>query len=131
MLALLTSGQIQTFLANEILPNLRSFLYDPDRVASACASISSSVISPAFRQNKRAPPTILRILYEMTRIPSATKAWRLPIGEAFNDGRFFKQSAEEAEAWRPLICALMDNDKDRLAEMLGECLDAWGIRPLT
>ncbi|ORX36308.1 Dopey, N-terminal-domain-containing protein [Kockovaella imperatae] len=109
---------LQTFLADQILPNLRSFLHDADRVAATCATISSTVITPALRQKQRVSPIILRILYEMTRIPSATKAWRLPVGEAFNDARFFKQSAEEADFWRPLICALMDNDKDRLVEML-------------
>ena len=121
---MLNVSQIQVFLAENVLPHLRSFLHDPDKVAAACANISSNIVSPAFRQKQRVPEQTLRVLREMTRIPSATKAWRLPIGEAFNDGRFFKQDTGDAEAWAPLVCALMDNDKDRFAELLGKHMNA-------
>ena len=54
----------------------------------------------------------------MSRQPAATKAWRLPVSDAFNDAKFFSQDAEDVEGWKPLVCALMDNDKERFAELL-------------
>jgi hypothetical protein len=61
----------------------------------------------------------LRVLLELTKLPSATKAWRLLAGEAFNDQRFFKVKLDIAAFWKPLICALMDSDKERFGELLG------------
>lgn len=64
--------------------------------------------------------TVLRVLLELTKLPSATKAWRLQVGEAFNDQRFFKVKLTLATLWKPLICGLMDSDKERFGELLGQ-----------
>ena len=72
---------------------------------------------PAFRQ-QRAEMPILRILLEITKIPSATKTWRIATGDAFNDAKFFKARVDVVPLWKPLICALMDNDKERFGELL-------------
>jgi hypothetical protein len=77
--------------------------------------------------------TVLRVLLELTKLPSATKAWRLQVGEAFNDQRFFKVKLSLATLWKPLISGLMDSDKERFGELLGElCSPVWNqliIRP--
>lgn len=54
----------------------------------------------------------------MTKIPAAVKSWRLPVGEAFNDNRFFQMPADESALWKPLVCALMDSDKERIGDLL-------------
>lgn len=46
------SRQVNTFIAGEIIPNLRSFLVDNDKIAVACSSIATGVLGPAFRQQK-------------------------------------------------------------------------------
>jgi hypothetical protein len=60
----------------------------------------------------------------MTKIPAAVKSWRLPVAEAFNDTRFFKMTPEESTRWKPLVCALMDSDKERITDLLGELLSS-------
>ncbi len=62
---------------------------------------------------------ILLIVLEISKISSATKAWRLQVSDAFNDARFFRVRLQEALLWKPLICALMDSDRERFAELLG------------
>lgn len=67
----------------------------------------------------RVDSTILGILHEMTKIPAAVKSWRLPVADAFNDNRFFKMAPDESAQWKPLVCALMDSDRERITELLG------------
>lgn len=55
----------------------------------------------------------------MTAIPVAVKSWRLPVGDAYNDNRFFRMRPEESALWKPLVCALMDSDKERMGDLLG------------
>lgn len=110
--------KIYSYIGDHVLQNLRTFLVDQDRVASACANLSSNIITPAFKQQK-VDDVILSLLQELTKIPAAVKSWRPPVGDAFNDNRFFRMSPKEAEQWRPLVCALMDSDKERLSDLLG------------
>lgn len=44
--------QIHTFLATEIVPNLRDLLHDNDRVSTAATAIVNQVVNPALRQRK-------------------------------------------------------------------------------
>jgi hypothetical protein len=68
----------------------------------------------------RVDSTLLGILQEMAKIPAAIKSWRLPVSDAFNDSRFFKMTPEESVQWKPLVCGLMDSDKERVSDLLGE-----------
>lgn len=43
---------IYTFIGTSVIGSLRTFLVDNDRVASACGSVSSNIIVPAFKQRK-------------------------------------------------------------------------------
>ena len=63
-------------------------------------------------------PTILAIMREMTRIPTALKAWRPPVTELLNDNRLFNCNREAAEAWRPVVKTLFDADKTAFPEVL-------------
>jgi len=41
---------IQLFVAEKVIPNLRAFLADNDKIANAANSISAGLIVPAFRR---------------------------------------------------------------------------------
>jgi hypothetical protein len=77
---------------------------------SARSAVSCLIADP---DTPRVDSTILRLLLEMTKLPSATKAWRFQVAEAFNDQKFFRMREDVALMWKPLICALMDGDKER------------------
>ena len=61
----------------------------------------------------------LDVVQQLTKIPSAAKSWRLQVGDAFSDNRFFTASPVDPVAWRPIICALFDSDKERFGDLLG------------
>lgn len=44
--------QIQHYIAGAVLPNLRSFLLDNDKVAASCSTVAMTNIAPAFKQQK-------------------------------------------------------------------------------
>jgi len=109
-------------LTESVIPHLRSFLVDADRVTAACSVISLNTVSPALRQHRTNVDT-LKLVLAMAMLPPAAKTWRAPVGDAFNDARFFSTDKEEVSLWKPLICALMDSDKERFLELLGESFD--------
>lgn len=45
--------QINTYLVEHVLPNLRRFLIDNDKVLSACNNIVYYVVGPALKANVR------------------------------------------------------------------------------
>lgn len=118
-------SQVCAFLSESVVTNLRSFLVDADKIAASCSTISLNIVTPALK-HYRADSSILAIVYELTRVPPAAKTWRFPVGDAFNDPRFFGIDADDAVLWKPLICSLMDTDKERFTELLSELQGAAG-----
>lgn len=45
-------GVLHDYIASQVIPNLRSFLADNDKVASAATTISSGLVQPAFRRQR-------------------------------------------------------------------------------
>nr|XP_031863087.1 uncharacterized protein CI109_001565 [Kwoniella shandongensis]KAA5530159.1 hypothetical protein CI109_001565 [Kwoniella shandongensis] len=116
--------KINDYLASSIIPNLRTLLVEPDRVNSACSGIGVTIVVPAFKRGK-VDPSVLRIVLEIAKIPSAVKTWRLQISDVFADSRFFRaKSAEEVGYWKVLIGALMDSDKERFGDLLSRITSA-------
>ncbi|WWC87738.1 uncharacterized protein L201_002630 [Kwoniella dendrophila CBS 6074] len=116
--------QIQSFLATSVVPNLRALLIDSDKVNAACSGMMITIVTPAIRR-QNVNPSVLQLLFEITKIPSALKTWRVQISDIFNDSRFFKNiSEEDIGYWKPLICGLMDSDKERFVELLGKITSA-------
>ncbi|WVQ94532.1 hypothetical protein IAU59_001611 [Kwoniella sp. CBS 9459] len=110
--------KIYDFLTVSVIPNLRTLLIDTDRVNSACSAMMTNIAIPAFRRQK-VDPSILRIVQEIAKIPSALKTWRIQISDSFNDARFFKgKSNQDIAYWKSLICSLMDSDKERFGDHL-------------
>lgn len=44
--------QIQHYIAERVLHNLRSFLLDNDKVAASCSTVAMTNVVPAFKQQK-------------------------------------------------------------------------------
>jgi hypothetical protein len=62
------------------------------------------------------------MLQQMIAIPGAIKSWRAPVADSFNDASFFNAPPASGQLWRPLVKALMDSEKDRMAELIGRSL---------
>ncbi|GBE77521.1 hypothetical protein SCP_0103960 [Sparassis crispa] len=113
--------QINIYIATDVLPNLRRFLMEGDKILSACNNIIYSVVSPSLKGKARpldVEDNVLLLIQEMSKIGAAQKAWRGPIGDALNDNRCFNSSPESGGKWRPMMKALFDSDKTSLAELL-------------
>jgi hypothetical protein len=63
----------------------------------------------------------LQLLLSLSQVSAAGKAWRTAALDVFNDARFFRSSPAAGSQWRPLVSRLMELDRDRLQEFLGEC----------
>ncbi|GLB43530.1 putative dopey, N-terminal [Lyophyllum shimeji] len=119
--------QINEFIASFMVPSLRKFLVDNDKVVAACNNIVYYIVSPAMRGKNRpmeVDPPVLAILREMARIPSAIKAWKTPVAELLNDNRLFNCNAAAAQPWRPIVKTLFDADKAAFPELLSKVATA-------
>ena len=109
-------------ILGEIVPSLPKILSESDRVLGAATSISTGVISPAFKA-KAFPENLSKgvrdLLTQIARLPNAQKSWRKDIGEAFNHPRFFSMPMTLVESsWLALLRQWTLGDKDRLPELL-------------
>ncbi|KAF8899262.1 Dopey, N-terminal-domain-containing protein [Infundibulicybe gibba] len=121
------ANQITAFIASSTLPNLRKFLIESDKVASACNNIIYYIVNPAMKGRTRpleVDEIVIGILREMSRIPAALKVWRAPVTELLNDTRVFNGTSSAAEKWKPIIRALFDSDKTAFSELLGKVATA-------
>jgi hypothetical protein len=93
-----------------------------DRVQNAVNSITANVTGPTLRA--RAFPSnidrkFLALLYELTKIPQASKLWKKDVSDALNDSRFFMMPLDLIEEhWLSIIHEYIRNDNDRLPEFL-------------
>ncbi|OCH88751.1 hypothetical protein OBBRIDRAFT_64803 [Obba rivulosa] len=115
--------QINLFIASDVVPNLRRFLVEGDKVLAACSGVVYNVVTPAMKGKSRpldVEDSILAILQELTRISSGVKAWKSPIVEVFYDNRCFNSTPQAGRKWRPMVKSLFDTDKAALPELLGK-----------
>ncbi|KAG6841563.1 hypothetical protein C0991_009598 [Blastosporella zonata] len=120
-------SQINEFVAFSVLPNLRKFLVDNDKILSACNNIVYYVVNPAMRGRSKPmdlDPPVLAIIQGMAKISSAIKAWKTPVTELLNDNRLFNCTANAAEPWKPIIKVLFDADKGAFPELLSKVATA-------
>ncbi|KAG8913507.1 hypothetical protein FRC01_004504 [Tulasnella sp. 417] len=113
--------QINEFLGTKLLPNLRRFLADPDKILALCNNVVYYIVAPSMKTKSRileVERPIMDIMAELVKIPAALKAWRAPISEAFADTRFFNASPASSTRWRPLVKTLMESDKTVIAEII-------------
>ncbi|SYW85441.1 uncharacterized protein UBRO2_05808 [Ustilago bromivora] len=87
---------INHFLATRGLPALRKIQMDTDSVQAIVANAA----------------------YYLVRMPGSVKAWRSTVADLFNDARFFSIRLHQAERFKPIMLALMSQDKERLMDLL-------------
>ncbi|KAJ8084790.1 hypothetical protein PM082_003567 [Marasmius tenuissimus] len=120
-------SQIIEYLASNAVPNLRRFLVESDKVATSCSNIAYYVVTPSLKGKAKpleVDPTTVTIIREMSRIPSAFKAWKSPVTELLNDNRFFNCSPDSGETCKPIIKSLFDSDKTAFPELLNKIASA-------
>ena len=64
----------------------------------------------------------MALLEEMSKLSIALKAWRSPVSDALNDGRFFNSSSTAGRKWRLIVRALCTTDKSAFTEILGSAI---------
>ncbi|KIK97672.1 hypothetical protein PAXRUDRAFT_824668 [Paxillus rubicundulus Ve08.2h10] len=120
-------SQVTNFIASIAVPNLRKFLMDNDRVASACSNIVYYVVNPGLKTKSRPlemDSAVVDIIREMTRIPPALKLWRSPVIDILYDNRVFSSNSAVATKWKPVIKALFDSDKTSFGDLLSRIATA-------
>ncbi|KAH8099733.1 Dopey, N-terminal-domain-containing protein [Cristinia sonorae] len=119
--------RINLYITSDVVPNLRKFLADSDKVLATCSSIVLATINPAMKGRSRpldVDDNVLSVLREMTRLSVAMKAWRAPIVEVLNDNRCFNSTPNAGNKWRLMIKMLFDTDKTALTELLSRVTTA-------
>ncbi|KAE8270920.1 hypothetical protein A4X09_0g1426 [Tilletia walkeri] len=115
---------INVFLGERGMSALRKFQFDTDRVNALCANVVYYIVTPAMRGKGKTldvEHSVIRLSREMAKLPGTVKTWRSTIGDAFADNRFFTvASRADADEWAPLIFSLMNQDKERLVELIGK-----------
>ncbi|KAH7907786.1 Dopey, N-terminal-domain-containing protein, partial [Hygrophoropsis aurantiaca] len=119
--------QICLFIASTILPNLRKFLMDSDKITSACSNIVYYIINPSIKLKARpleVDPVIADMIREMTKLPPALKVWRSPVVDLLYDNRIFNSNPLFVTKWKPVIRVLFDSDKTAFTELLSRIATA-------
>ncbi|CCM03665.1 uncharacterized protein FIBRA_05809 [Fibroporia radiculosa] len=119
--------KVNLYIASSVVPNLRKFLSEGDKILAVCNTIVYNIVSPTLKSKTRplnVEDNVLCILQEMTRIGAAIKAWRGPVTDAFNDNRCFNSTPDAGGKWRVMIKSLFDTDKTSLSELLGKITTA-------
>ncbi|PCH34091.1 hypothetical protein WOLCODRAFT_61246 [Wolfiporia cocos MD-104 SS10] len=119
--------QINVYVASQVIPNLRKFLTENDKILTACNSIVYNIVNPSLKGKTRPldiDDSVLSILQEMTRIGAALKAWRGPVNDVLNDNRCFNSTPVAGGRWRTMVKSLFDTDKTALPELLGKITTA-------
>ncbi|SPO28829.1 related to DOP1 - strong similarity to developmental regulatory gene, dopey (dopA) [Ustilago trichophora] len=112
---------INFFIATRGLPALRKIQMDADRIQAIVANAVYYIVAPASRTRSRTlevDASVLAVISELVRMPGTVKAWRGTVADMFGDGRFFSMPLSKAERWKPVILALMTQDKERLVDLL-------------
>ncbi|KAJ1596438.1 hypothetical protein NDA11_000447 [Ustilago hordei] len=112
---------INHFLATRGLPALRKMEMDTDRVQAIVANAVYYIVAPATRTRSatlEVESSVLAMLSELVRMPGSVKAWRSTVADLFNDARFFSIRLDQAERLKPIMLALMSQDKERLMDLL-------------
>ncbi|KAI0783393.1 Dopey, N-terminal-domain-containing protein [Abortiporus biennis] len=119
--------QLNIYITQDVIPNLRKFLADSDKILAACQSIVYNIVVPASKGRSRPldmDDHVLSVLREMSKISTAMKAWRGPVVDVLNDNRCFNSTPDAGGKWRQMVKALFDTDKTALHELLGKITTA-------
>ncbi|RUS26035.1 hypothetical protein BC938DRAFT_471306 [Jimgerdemannia flammicorona] len=115
-------AQVNTYLAQAVIPNLRRLVADPDRINSLLSNLMYYVIAPLLKNRASFSKitVILDQICEMAKMPFTIRTWRKDVWDVFLDNRFFYMNASTAKKWRSIIQTIMTSEKDRFIEIIGE-----------
>ncbi|KAJ9091457.1 hypothetical protein QFC19_009100 [Naganishia cerealis] len=115
--------ETRQFITNVTLSNLRDILIEEDRVLQAATVILNTFVLPTLRSRSRseliAEQQALDILLGLSCITYTLKLWKGIVLDIFNDPGFFSMKPELRPLWRTIIASLMDQDRERFPELLG------------
>lgn len=112
---------INHFLASRAFGTLRKIQMDSDRIAGLIANAVYYIIAPAGRTRSQTldiDSSVLAVVSELVRLPASVKAWRSTVADIFGDARFFSMPLSKALRFKPIILALMTQDKQQLIDLL-------------
>ncbi|KAJ3399758.1 hypothetical protein HDV05_001545, partial [Chytridiales sp. JEL 0842] len=114
------------YIAWTVVPNLRKLMHDQERILSLLTNAVYYIVSPSLKMrpgskySDKVPPA-LSLLYSMSRLPFATKAWKKDAWEVFMDAKFFNIGSASCQKWTSILQTLMVNDKEaRITEVIGK-----------
>ncbi|GAC98202.1 hypothetical protein PHSY_005791 [Pseudozyma hubeiensis SY62] len=114
---------INHFLASRGLAVLRKVQMDADRIQAIVSNAVYYIVAPAARTRSRTlevDASVIDVVGELVRMPGTVKAWKSTVAEIFGDGRFFSMHLGKAERWKPIVLALMMQDKERVVDLLAK-----------
>jgi len=115
--------EINLFFASRLIPNLRKFMVENDKVVAVCTNIVYYVVTPAIRSKAKNvldnQPTIMTMMEPLVKQQAAVRAWRPALAEAFDDHRFFARDVAAGTRWCPLIRAYVLSDKLAISDIVG------------
>ncbi|RUS22466.1 hypothetical protein BC937DRAFT_88992 [Endogone sp. FLAS-F59071] len=114
-------AQVNTYLAQAVISNLRRLVADPDRINSLLNNLMYYVIAPLLktRASFSKIAVILDQICEMAKMPFTYRTWRKEVWDVFLDNRFFYMNATTAKKWRSIIQTIMTTEKERFTEIVG------------
>ncbi|CAG8716530.1 18746_t:CDS:10, partial [Acaulospora morrowiae] len=112
--------QINIYLAEVVIPDIRRLLVDQDRIIAIVTNLMYYIVAPALknRPNSRANSVILNLLHEISKIPFVYRVWRKEAWDVFTDNRFFNMSPSGAKKWYDIMQTIMTSEKERFGEVL-------------
>ncbi|KAG9078206.1 hypothetical protein FS749_009829 [Ceratobasidium sp. UAMH 11750] len=115
--------EINLFFARRLIPNLRKFMVENDKVIVVCTNIVYYVVNPAIRAKSKSAldnqPTIMTVMEALVKQQVAVRTWRPALAEAFEDQRFFARDVAAGIRWCPLIKAYVLSDKLAISDIVG------------
>ncbi|KAK2791316.1 hypothetical protein FQN52_004993 [Onygenales sp. PD_12] len=105
-----------------VMPALVTTLGETDRISTAMSNISTNIVAPLFHSRlfpQNVHKGLLELVYQMSKIPAASKHWRKDVSDAFNDPKFFTTKLGVVQSnWLNLLRHWVLTDKDRLPDLL-------------
>ncbi|TPX67373.1 hypothetical protein SpCBS45565_g03814 [Spizellomyces sp. 'palustris'] len=114
--------EVVVFFGSSLVPSLRRFLLDQDRVFSLLSNMVYYMVAPLFRNKQSAKALvnpILELVCAMTTLPAAHRAWRREAWDAFLDPKFFEMGIVASRKWRVIVQAMVSSDKEKIADLIG------------
>ncbi|KAJ3334101.1 hypothetical protein HDU76_010223 [Blyttiomyces sp. JEL0837] len=118
---------VVTYFTWKVVPNVRKLILDQERIITVFTNAVYYIVGP-FLKSKASTATggeclgpALELLFAMSKLPFATKAWRKEVWDLFLENRFFSIDLAALRKWKTIFQALMVSDKElKIADLIGK-----------